>query len=126
MRVVVLNDNKEILFVRQKTRQLWQFPGGIIGAHEKPHSAALREVCEETKLRLKKVELIHIETVLNSMVEEEIFTFLGTLAKAKTMAPDGKEIDMLAWASIAKTSAMSLTDTTKVLLSNMAVIKLFV
>ena len=126
VRVVVLNDNREILFVRQKTRQLWQFPGGIINAHEKPYRAAMREVREETQLRLKRVASIRTETVLTGVIKEEISTFLGTMGKTKTMAPDGKEIDMLAWVSIEQAFTLALTDTTKFLLSNLAVIKLFV
>lgn len=126
VRAILLYDNKEMLLVRQKARQLWQFPGGIIHAGEEPHQAVLREVREETKLRLKNLALIHTEKVLTDVVEEVIFTFFGTIGKSKTLAPDCKEIDMIARTTIALAFDMPLTDTTKLLLSNLAIIELFV
>ncbi len=126
VRAVLLYDNKEMLLVRQKARQLWQFPGGLMYADEKPEQAVLREVREETRLRLKNLALIHTEKVLTDVVEEVIFTFFGTIGKSKTSAPDGKEIDMLARVSISQAFDMPLTDTTKVLLSNISIIELFV
>lgn len=126
VRVILLNDNLEMLLVRQKTRQLWQFPGGIISAKENPLAAAKRELHEETNIRLNRLKLIHTETVQTGVVEEVIYTFFGTLGKTKAMAPDGKEIDKLAWTSIQNSFNLRLTDTTKILMSNVAIIELFV
>jgi 8-oxo-dGTP diphosphatase len=126
VRIILLNDNLEMLLVRQKTRQLWQFPGGIISAKENPLAAAKRELREETNIRLNRLKLIHTETVQTGVVEEVIYTFFGTLGKTKAMAPDGKEIDKLAWTSIQNSFNLPLTDTTKILMSNVAIIELFV
>lgn len=49
VRVLVINDNKEILLVRSWFgRQLWSNPGGGIGWGEDPKAAAVRETKEET------------------------------------------------------------------------------
>ena len=52
--------NKEILMVqhREPTRSYWTLPGGGIEAGESPAEAAVREVWEETGLRVKAMRLL--------------------------------------------------------------------
>lgn len=45
--------NKKILLVKHKKNQRWTQPGGHIENNETPEEAALREVYEETGLRVK-------------------------------------------------------------------------
>ncbi len=125
-RVILINDNLEMLLVRQKTRKLWQFPGGIIYESEDPMQAALRELYEETNIRSKRIKLIHTEINLCSSIEETIFCLWGKARATKAMSPDGSEIDKLAWTSMQESSNFPLTDTTKLLLSNISIIGLFV
>lgn len=115
-----------MLLVRQKTRKLWQFPGGIIAAGENSRVAALREVREETNLRPKRLKRIHTEIVLTGGVEEIIDCYVGVIGKTKAMSPDGKEIDMIKWTSMQNMIDFQLTNTTKVLMTNLTIIKLFV
>lgn len=125
-RVILINDNLEMLLVRQKTRKLWQFPGGIIAQSEDPLEAGMRELLEETKIRSKRLKPIHTEINLQNFIEETIFCFAGKARAIKAMAPDGSEIDKLVWTGLSGTSNFTLTDTTKLLLSNISIIRLFV
>ena len=125
-RVILINENLEMLLVRQKTRKLWQFPGGIIIGYEDPLQAALRELYEETKIRSKRIKLIHTEINLRNLTEETINCYFGKARQTRKMAPDGVEIDKLVWTTIQETSKFPLTDTTTLLLSNMSIIGLFV
>ncbi len=125
-RVILINDNNEMLLVRQKTRKLWQFPGGIIYGFEDPMLAALRELYEETNIRSKRIKLVHTEINLRNSIEETINCYAGRARQINKMAPDGDEIDKLVWTTIHRTSDFTLTDTTTLLLSNMSIIGLFV
>lgn len=125
-RIILTNDNKEMLLVRQKTRKLWQFPGGIILGSEDSMKAALRELYEETKIRSKRITLIHTEINLRNSIEETINCYTGKARQTKTMAPDGNEIDKLLWISLKEALNLPLTDTIKLLLSNMSIIGLLV
>ena len=126
VRVILLNENIEMLLVRQKTRQLWQFPGGIISTKEGALRAAQRELREETNIRLSRLKPIHTETVLTAVVEEVIYCYVGRVSQTKSMTPDGKEIDKLAWVKMQQSFDLPLTDTTKVLLYNLSIIELFI
>ena len=126
VRVILLNENIEMLLVRQKTRQLWQFPGGIISTKESALRAAQRELREETNIRLSRLKPINTETVLTAVVEEVIYCYVGRVSQTKSMTPDGKEIDKLAWVKMQQSFDLPLTDTTKVLLYNLSIIELFI
>ena len=57
MVVIISPEDKVLLLHRQdvpeiRFRNLWSFPGGGSDANEKPHQTAIREVHEETGLRL--------------------------------------------------------------------------
>jgi 8-oxo-dGTP pyrophosphatase MutT (NUDIX family) len=63
VRVIVINDNKEILLVRNWfSRQHWSLPGGGIGAGEPIASAAVREVREETGVSIRIPDLKDLGT----------------------------------------------------------------
>lgn len=58
VRVLVINDNNEILMVRSWFgRQLWSAPGGGIGWGEDPKAAAVRETREETGIIITMSDL---------------------------------------------------------------------
>lgn len=58
VRVLVTNDNKEILLVRTWIgSQRWSMPGGGIGLGEQPKVAAVREVREEASIHVFVSEL---------------------------------------------------------------------
>ena len=66
VRVIVLDDDKRILMVRQDhpERTVWMVPGGSIEEGESSAQAAVREVLEETGLEIETGGLIwHVEEV---------------------------------------------------------------
>ncbi|MES2749371.1 MAG: NUDIX hydrolase [Patescibacteria group bacterium] len=125
-RVIVLNELLEMLLVRQKTRKLWQFPGGVLGLNEDPLETAIRELREETNVRLISIRHIHTELIVSDLSEEEINCYVGIPHQCTELVPDGKEIDKLAWTSFDKAQDLPLTDTTKLLQSTIPIIGLFV
>jgi 8-oxo-dGTP pyrophosphatase MutT (NUDIX family) len=56
--VVLLRDSDEkLLLLRQPPGPGWTLPGGLLDRFEVPHAAALRELAEETGIRLEAADL---------------------------------------------------------------------
>lgn len=63
VRIVVINDNKEILLVRSWLgMQRWSLPGGGVGQGEEVVVAAVREVREETGITIRIPDLQDLGT----------------------------------------------------------------
>ena len=58
IRAVVLNDQEEILLVREKEDGLWTLPGGWVDVGESPSEAVEREVKEESGYEVRAVRLL--------------------------------------------------------------------
>lgn len=66
VRVVIINDHKEALLVRSWfSHQNWSLPGGGIKSTESPEEAAVREVYEETGIRIAVDHLHELGTFTN-------------------------------------------------------------
>lgn len=66
VRVVIINDHKEVLLVRSWfSHQKWSLPGGGIKSVETPAEAGVREVFEETGLRIAVDHLYELGTFQN-------------------------------------------------------------
>lgn len=52
---IVLSDDGRVLLVEHRKAGLWLYPGGHVDANEDPVQAAVREVYEETNLRVEIV-----------------------------------------------------------------------
>jgi len=68
----------------------WTMPGGKLHFHEGPKEAAIREVLEETGIKVKELNLI---SVSNEIVPDKHFITLGFFCsnfegEAKAMEPD--------------------------------------
>jgi len=61
----VFNQSGEILLLDHVLRPQpgWAIPGGFMNTGEQPIEAVKREICEETGLELKKLELFRVRTV---------------------------------------------------------------
>lgn len=63
-RVMVLNENDELLLVRNWAgKQQWGLPGGGVDRGEQPIAAAKRELFEEIGVKVSIEELTHIATI---------------------------------------------------------------
>jgi ADP-ribose pyrophosphatase YjhB (NUDIX family) len=57
---VVLNDRRELLLVHSNETNQWMPIGGMIEPGEEPADAAVREVLEETGVRVKPIRLVAV------------------------------------------------------------------
>ncbi len=79
-RVVVLNDQNEVLMVRhrQDDKNIWLVPGGNVDKDENSLEAAVREVKEETGIDVEIIQLIwHVEEVSAERGQRFVNFFLG-------------------------------------------------
>ena len=83
-KVVVRNSNDEILvLLRSKTAHVrpltWDLPGGLIEVDEAPEKSAIREVQEETGIKLETVEKLDFSyTVKRDGYDGPVITFTYT------------------------------------------------
>lgn len=125
-RLILLNEEKKLLLGRQAKRRLWHFIGGGVDKGESPKMAMLREAKQEANITCSKLELVHTETITWQDHIEEIDCFRGYAKNTDQMKPDYVEIDALGWTTIHNTTRFALTNTTRLLLQNIAIIRQFV
>ncbi|MDR0570434.1 MAG: NUDIX hydrolase [Clostridiales Family XIII bacterium] len=80
VRVAVIDEDGRLLLVRQRHegREIWMLPGGAIEDGEDAAAAAVREVFEETGLRIKPGRLIwHVEEASPSRGQRFVNYFLA-------------------------------------------------
>lgn len=71
VRVLIINDHREVLLVRSWfSHQHWSLPGGGIKRVETPAEAAVREVFEETGLRVAVDHLTELGTFTNPLPKQ--------------------------------------------------------
>lgn len=86
VRVIILDDRNRVLMVRQhhEGRDIWMVPGGGIEEGENASDAGVREVLEETGLRVKIGKLIwHVEEVSEKRGQRFVNFFLAELEGGK-------------------------------------------
>lgn len=80
VRVILLDDEKRILMVKQshKERDVWMVPGGGVEEGETSREAGVREMLEETGLKVKMGRLIwHVEEVSEERGQRFVNFFLA-------------------------------------------------
>jgi ADP-ribose pyrophosphatase YjhB (NUDIX family) len=91
--VVIVNSSGEILLLDHQIRpgSGWGIPGGFIDYGEQPTESALREVLEETGIRLEDIELVDFITRGGHL------EFLFRARSDGVPTVDGKEILGFGW-----------------------------
>lgn len=78
VRVVVLDDNNNILLVRSwLSRQQWTMPGGGVEEHESHEHACVRELREETGLYINTSQLEYLTTLRSERMKANLPIFIA-------------------------------------------------
>jgi len=99
VRVLILNDEKEVLLVRNWLgHQMWSLPGGGIKRGETPAEAAAREVYEETGLRVPQDDLRELGVFPNDSHKQYTYTtacYAIDIAKREPKVARYRKLEML-------------------------------
>lgn len=96
VRVVILDEEKRVLMVRQhhEGRDIWMVPGGAMEAGETARQAAVREVLEETGLKVNIGKLIwHVEQLSKGKGQRFVNFFLADIAGGDLALGSDPEFD---------------------------------
>lgn len=114
-------DGIQVLITKNhKSDDLWALPGGRLDLHETAEEAALREIEEETHIKLKKLTLL-TKQEKNVLRGKTVFTFFA-IVPPNTDATAGDDVREVKWKAIAKIKPMKFGDH---LLVQSAVLKAF-
>jgi 8-oxo-dGTP diphosphatase len=106
---VAVRDGDKLLMVqegKEHCRGQWSLPGGRVEEGEGLVDAAVREVFEETGLRVRIVGMTHVLRYISQYGYHCIrFNFVGALDSG-TLAIDGSEILDVAWRTFDEIAAM--------------------
>ncbi len=96
VRVVIPDEEGKILFVKQnhEGNDIWMVPGGGIEEGENSAEAAVREVFEETGLKIRIIRLLwHVEEVSLNRGQRFVNYFLGEITGGKLVLGKDPEFD---------------------------------
>jgi 8-oxo-dGTP diphosphatase len=103
--VVVVNSQGKILLTKRQDLENWVFPGGGIERGESLEKGAVREVKEETGVRVK-VERLAAVSILDHFLKRNVnFIFLASFLGGKTRRQKG-EVLSICWANLAKANKL--------------------
>jgi 8-oxo-dGTP diphosphatase len=89
----------EVLLARRKD-SLWMVPRGKMAQGEKPRAAAVREVFEETGIKVKPSLEIGSYSYPIGKARYKFVQFFAATAVSGTPTPDNKEFSEVSWLSI--------------------------
>ena len=91
----------DILLIRHRKGGHWSFPKGHVEEGESERQTALREVCEETGLKIKLISGFRhsVEYAPKPGVQKQVVYFLGYEIGGK-LHPQEEEISELRWFSL--------------------------
>jgi 8-oxo-dGTP diphosphatase len=98
--VAIIVDGGKVLMARRRAKEgelSWVFPGGAIEAGESPEEAAVREVSEETGLKVEAVKPLGDRIHPKSGVP--MFYVAVRLVGGEARVADDEELDAVAWVS---------------------------
>lgn len=111
-----------LLLLRQKApnRGLFNFPGGKIEPHEDPYDACVREVYEETGLRIRQPALRAVLTVITRATGAQWLLF-AFVADRPPGVPDPIQTDEghLRWVPVGEISALPVVSDIPLILAHL-------
>jgi 8-oxo-dGTP diphosphatase len=96
--VAIIVDQGKVLMARRRAAEgeiSWVFPGGAIEAGESPQEAAVREVAEETGLKVEAVKVLGDRVHPKSGVPMHYVAV--RLVGGEATVADDEELDAVAW-----------------------------
>ncbi|MET7924761.1 NUDIX hydrolase [Streptomyces sp. NPDC005349] len=96
--VAIIVDGGKVLMARRRAAEgeiSWVFPGGAIEAGESPEQAAVREVAEETGLKVEAVSVLGDRVHPKSGVPMHYVAV--RLVDGEATVADDEELDAVAW-----------------------------
>lgn len=123
---IVINRKGGILLTQRRDVPFWVIPGGHINKKESPKAAAIRELYEETGIKLKKVNLIAKYYAKNGNIKKYLFS--GELGNQFPLKKSS-EVRNIKWANCGNLpTPISLYDTKKIndffVFNNKAIIRI--
>lgn len=73
VKIIIRSDKGNILLVKPDYKDTWQLPGGGVEEYEDPKTAAVREVEEETGIKIEITDLQLVDSIFKA---EEDYLFL--------------------------------------------------
>lgn len=98
--VAIIVDQGRVLMARRRAAEgeiSWVFPGGAIEAGENPEEAAVREVAEETGLKVEAIKALGDRVHPKSGVP--MFYVAVRLVGGEARVADDEELDAITWAA---------------------------
>lgn len=97
--VLLRNHEGQLLLLRQPPGPGWSLPGGLLDRFEEPADGALRELAEETGVRLGPAQLTPAQpsAVVTAGVQQVDCVFTATVDPAVVLYPDPVEVLEARW-----------------------------
>lgn len=91
---IVIKDNKVLVIHRiNKGDEYWVFPGGGQEEGETPEQTAVREIAEETTIRVKATKLVY--HIVWDTGEENFFYLCEYISGEPQLRPDSEEFEQM-------------------------------
>ena len=103
-----INEEKKVLFVKNRDVQQWSLPSGGLEDGETPEQCCRREVLEETGYRISVDQRLHIKRAIISNFQVETHYFLATCKERLAPATIDSDIDEVNWWSIHELERLEL------------------
>lgn len=97
----IINSNNQVLLVYNQDAKHWSMPGGKVEKDEYLDAACIREVYEETGVKVKVNQLIALNEckLLNTGEHALFFTFHCDIIGGKEVIMNPNEISKIKWVS---------------------------
>ncbi|MCC9624788.1 NUDIX hydrolase [Thalassospira sp. MA62] len=103
-----MNEEKKVLFVKNRDVQQWSLPSGGLEEGETLEQCCQREVFEETGYRISISQRLHIKRAIISSYQVETHYFLATCDERMATATIDSDIDEVNWWSIHEIERLEL------------------